>query len=72
MCQRRSTFFGRGHIDRVGEKKYGGVQLIAVGCMLRRLVAKIASYSVMVDMAKLLSPRQLGYGIRGGAEASVH
>ena len=24
------------------------------------------------DMAELLSPRQLGYGVGGGAEAAVH
>ena len=29
-------------------------------------------YAVMDDMALLLSPRQLGFGVRGGAEAAVH
>ena len=52
------------------EKKGGGP--IAVGCTLRRLVAKIAGFRVLEDMATLLAPRQLGYGIRGGAEAAVH
>ena len=32
---------------------------IAVGCTLRRLVAKIVSQVVVKDMAALLSPRQL-------------
>lgn len=45
---------------------------IAAGCTLRRLVAKIAGYLMVDEMAELLSPRQLGYGIRGGAEAAVH
>ena len=54
------------------EKKSGGVRPIAVGCTLRRLVAKLAGNMVVEDMAELLSPRQLGYGIRGGAEAAVH
>ena len=27
---------------------------------------------VVEDMANLLSPRQLGYGVRNGAEAAVH
>ena len=34
------------------------------------LVAKIADQLVVGDMAELLSPRQLGYGVRGGAEAA--
>ena len=35
-------------------------------------MAKIAASVVIVDMATLLSSRQLGYGVRGGAEAAVH
>ena len=54
------------------EKKEGGVRSIAVGCTLRRLVAKIAGFRVLENMATLLASRQLGYGIRGGAEATVH
>ena len=54
------------------EKKSGGVRPIAVGCTLRRLVSKIAGRMVVGDMATLMSPRQLGYGVRGGAEAAVH
>ena len=42
---------------------------IAVGCTLRRLVAKVASNLVASDM---LAPHQLGYGVRGGSEAAVH
>ena len=49
------------------EKKSGGVHPIAVGCTLRRLVAKVTSQIVVEEMAELLSPRQLGYGVRGGA-----
>ena len=48
------------------EKMSGGVRPIAVGCSLRRLIAKIAGQLVIEDMAALLSPRQLGYGVRGG------
>ncbi len=54
------------------KKKSGGVRLIAVGCTLRRLVAKIASRKVSDDMAELLPPSQLGFGVRNGAEAAVH
>ena len=53
-------------------KKSGGVRPIAVGCTLRCLVAKVAGFSVVDNMAALLAPRQLGYGVRGGAEAAVH
>ena len=53
-------------------KKEGGVRPIAVGCTLRRLVAKVAGSEVRDEMIDLLAPRQLGYGIRGGAEAAVY
>ena len=53
-------------------KKEGGIRPIAVGCTLRRLAAKVAGFRVRDKMAALLAPRQLGYGVRGGAEAAVH
>ena len=53
-------------------KKDGGVRPIAVGCTLRRLVAKVASRSVMERMGQYLAPLQLGYGTPLGAEAAVH
>ena len=42
-----------------------------MGCTLRHLVAKVASILSMADMAELLAPQQLGYGVRGGSEAAV-
>ena len=48
-------------------KKGGGVRPIAVGYTLRRLVAKLAGRMVVGEMANLLAPRQLGYGVLGGA-----
>ena len=54
------------------EKRGGGIRPIAVGCTLRRLVAKIACGQAVGDMADLLSPRQLGFGVKGGIEAAVH
>ena len=66
----RPLFFGASLVAL--RKKCGGVRPIAVGCTLRRLVAKVASFLVVGDMASLLSPRQLGYGVQGGAEAAVH
>ena len=66
----RPIFFGASLVAL--QKKSGGVRPIAVGCTLRRLVSKIAGRRVREDMATLLSPRQLGYGVRGGSEAAVH
>ena len=54
------------------EKKNGGVRPIAVGYTLRRLAAKCAGLQVKEDVTCLSAPRQLGYGIAGGAEAAVH
>ena len=45
---------------------------MAVGCTLRRLVAKIAGNKVTDDISSLLAPQQLGFGVKGGAEAAVH
>ena len=53
-------------------KKDEGVRPIAVGCTQRRLVAKCASFSVKENMAKLLIPLQLGFGVKRGAEGAVH
>ena len=50
----------------------GGGWPIAVGCTLCRLAAKVASGKVLEDMAALLAPRQLGFGVKGGVEAAVH
>ncbi len=66
----RSQFFGA-HLVAL-ETKSGKMQPILVGCTLRRLVAKVASYLVQDEMTRLLLPRQLGYGVRGGAETAIH
>uniref|UniRef100_A0A1X7SSY7 Reverse transcriptase domain-containing protein n=1 Tax=Amphimedon queenslandica TaxID=400682 RepID=A0A1X7SSY7_AMPQE len=66
----RPFFFGARLIAL--QKKGGGIRPIAVGCSLRRLVAKIACSQVADDMAELLSPRQIGFGVKGGIEAAVH
>ena len=54
------------------QKKGGGVRPVAVGCTLRRLVAKVAGCKVMDVVGEILAPRQLGVGVRGGAAAAVH
>ena len=53
-------------------KKDGGIRPIAVGCSLRRLVAKTAAKCVQVKMAVKMAPTQLGYGVRQGTEAAAH
>ena len=55
-----------------GKKKDGGLRPIAVGNLLRRLVAKCFSSSLAPKAAELLKPHQLGVGVRGGAEAVAH
>ena len=53
-------------------KKDGGLRPIAVSLTLRRLVAKVACRVVSDRCASQLKPRQLGVGVKGGAEALVH
>jgi hypothetical protein len=53
-------------------KKDGGIRPIAVGNLLRRLVAKLAARALADRAATLLSPNQLGVGVRGGCEAILH
>jgi len=50
----------------------GGLHLIAVGYYWRRLVGKVACRQVSNDCAALFSPKQLGFGVQGGAEIGVH
>ena len=53
-------------------KKAGDVRPIAVGGCLRRLVGKVACRVVSERCLDLLKPRQLGVGVKGGAEALAH
>jgi len=53
-------------------KKDGGIRPIAVGCTLRRLVAKTASKLVQETMAAQLAPIQLGFVVKHGTEAAAH
>ena len=66
----RPVFFGARLVALT--KRNGGVRPIAVGLTLRRLVAKVAIHFVLDDVTNLLAPRQLGVGVKGGAEAAVH
>ena len=58
----RPLFFGASLVAL--RKKAGGVRPIAFGCTLRRLVGKVASRMVRDEMEPLLSPKQLGYGVK--------
>jgi len=53
-------------------KKDGGIRPIAVGCTLRRLVAKVACSAVRDRVTQRLAPLQLGFGVKQGAEAAAH
>ena len=50
----------------------GEVRPIAIGNTLRRLAGKITSQYIQENLGSYLRPVQLGYGIKGGCEASVH
>ena len=54
-------------------KKGGSFRPIAVGETLRHLVSKVCCFSVRSSLSDLLLPfGQVGVGISGGLEASVH
>ena len=53
-------------------KKDGGLRPIAVGNVLRRLASKCSATAVAKKAAEILSPLQVGVGVRGGCEAIVH
>ena len=66
----RPYFFGTKLIGL--NKAHGGICPIAVGCTLRRLVAKCACAEVKEELGSFLYPRQLGFGVPLGAETDVH
>ena len=66
----RPFFFGASLLAL--RKKDGGVRPITIGLTLRRLIAKVGCMSVVSRMEEHLSPLQLGYGTRLGAEAAIH
>ena len=55
-----------------GRKKDDSLRPIAIGNLLRRVVAKCFSSALAQKAATLLAPNQLGVGVRGGAEAIAH
>ena len=55
-----------------GKKKDSSLRPIAIGNLLRRVVAKCFSTALAEKAASLLAPNQLGVGVHGGAEAIAH
>src|SRR5437016_5254103 len=53
-------------------KKTGGIRPIAVGCVWRRLAAKVVVHRITPQLTELFFPHQLGVGVKGGAEAGAH
>src|SRR5271163_2972236 len=66
----RPTFFGANLLPF--KKADGGIRPIAVGLTLRRLVVKVACRLVTEKCTEVLKPRQMGVGVKSGAEALVH
>ena len=65
----RGTLFGATLLAVA--KKQGGIRPIAVGYVWRQLAAKVVCNHVTIVCSSLLAPRQLGFVVSGGAEASV-
>ena len=53
-------------------KKDGGHRPIAVGEVLRRLISKCLAFESAAKASEILSPLQVGVGVRGGVEAVIH
>lgn len=53
-------------------EKNRGIRPIACGNVFRRLVAKVVCCRLKVEVASKLRPSQLGFAVKGGAEAIVH
>ena len=66
----RKILFG-GRLIAIG-KKDGGVRPIAIGYTWRRLAAKCANAYATSKVTSYLSPIQVGVGVKGGCEATVH
>ena len=50
----------------------GSVRPIALGEMLRRLIAKCIAKQTQTESAKPFSSKQLGVGVKGGTESIIH
>lgn len=68
--QIRPIFFGASLCAL--NKKDGGVRPIAVGCTLRRLMAKLICFKVRDRLGNYLRPFQLGFSTKCGIEIAAH
>ena len=53
-------------------KKKTGIRPIAVGGVIRRLVAKCIAKEAAIEAVELFGSKQLGVAVKGGAESIVH
>ena len=53
-------------------KKKTGIRPIAVGEVIRRLVAKCIAKETAIEAVELFGSKQLGVAVKGGAESIVH
>lgn len=53
-------------------KKDGGLRPIAVGCVFRRLTAKICCQAVQEKCKNYFQPYQLGFATKQGCETIIH
>ena len=53
-------------------KKKTGIRPIAVGEVIRRLVAKCIAKEAAIEAVELFGSKQLGVAVKGGAESIVH
>ena len=53
-------------------KKKTGVRTIAVGEVIRRLVAKCIAKEAAIEAVEVFGSKQLGVAVKGGAESIVH
>ena len=65
-----SVFYGASLL--AFDKKKIDVRPIAVGITWRRVAGKIVCYHVRDELSKVLAPIQIGFGVKGGAEALIH
>ena len=54
------------------KKSSGGLRPIVIGYLWRRLASKCANAYIIPIATPRLSPKQLGVGVPGGAEAAIH
>ena len=67
-----APFFCGARLHALKKKDLNSIRPIAVGEVLRRLVAKCLAFKLSPQAATFLEPHQLGVKTRGGCEAIIH